>query len=478
MIKVLKRIVYILFILSIILLTGMIISFNVLPDSYLTKIILFVIGLLMFMTFINIKTKKKIISVILILIELLGIGIMSFSSYTVYKTDSFIGDIPTIEEETIEYYVVVLNDSNYENIEDLKDKRVSTYSINDENYSQALDSLKSKVNIEVDDSDDLFKSSSDLLNGEIDAMFMSSFYKTVLDEEIENYKDSTKIIATITATIPKKEEKKDVKINKDVYTIYISGIDTSGPIKKVSRSDVNIVITINTKTNEILLTSIPRDYYVQLHGTTGRKDKLTHSGIYGIDMSITTIEDLLDVDIDYYLRVNFDTLVKVVDAVGGIDVYSDVQVKVGSVLVAKKGWNSFNGKETLRYVRQRKVFASGDRKRGEHQEDVITAIINKVTSSKVLLNNYFEILDSLKDSFQTSIPEPLIKYFIKQQIEKMPTWTIKRINLDGDGKMDYTYSIPNAKAYVMVPDETTIQKVKKTIKGMIDGKTFKELEIE
>lgn len=472
MLKTLSRIVYVLFVIALIASVVLLKNFDVLPNSYLIAIVAIFVIIILLLGFINLKVKNRILYIIFMLIEIAIMVGISFASYTVYKTDKFLAEIPKVEEEVFDYYLIVRKDSNYKTLSDLTDKEIMTYSVNDQYYQDALSKLQKVLTAKFVESDDLFNSIDKLLNNDGYAIFISSFYKTIMDEEIENFKDNTKILELVTKRIPKDETNDDnkdnttqnVQINKDVYTVFISGIDTSGSINKVSRSDVNIVVTVNTKTHKVLLTSIPRDYYVQLHGTSGYKDKLTHAGIYGIDKSITTIEDLLDIDINYYIRVNFDTVVKLVDAIGGIDVYSEMSFQIPDACFVQKGLNHFNGEQTLLYVRQRKIFAAGDRKRGEHQEAVIEAIVNKVSQSKVLLGNYFEILDSLKGNFQTSISTEMIKYFVKKQLEEMPTWTFERINLDGTGAMDYTYSIPNMKLYVMVPNQDTIQQVKQAIK--------------
>ena len=198
----------------------------------------------------------------------------------------------------------------------------------------------------------------------------------------------------------------NITISKDSFALYISGIDQWGSVSTVrGRSDVNIVAIVNPKIHKVLLINTPRDYYVQLHGKTGLKDKLTHAGVYGIDMSLNTLEDLYDINIDYYLRVNFDTLVKLVDVIGGIEVYSD-KTFISSHQrdwKIKEGMNKMDGKQALAYSRERYAYKEGDRHRGKNQQDVITAIIKKASSSKVILTKYNSILDTLEGSFQTNI---------------------------------------------------------------------------
>ena len=160
---------------------------------------------------------------------------------------------------------------------------------------------------------------------------------------------------------------KKVKVTKESFNIFISGIDTYGKISSVSRSDVNMVVTVNPKTKQILMTSIPRDYYVTLHGVKGYKDKLTHASLLGIENSVMTVEDLLDIDINYYIKVNFSSVINVVDSLGGVDVYSEYDFTSIDGYHYSKGYNKVNGEEALSFVRERKAFASGDNQRIKKQ---------------------------------------------------------------------------------------------------------------
>ena len=234
---------------------------------------------------------------------------------------------------------------------------------------------------------------------------------------------------------------------------------------------MNQLVVVNPKTNHILLVNTPRDYYVRLAGTIGLKDKLTHAGIYGINKSIDTLEDLYDININHYLRVNFNTLVKVVDVIGGIDVYSDKTFNSFHIKgwTVSKGLNHFNGKEALAYSRERYAYIDGDHHRGRNQQDVITAIINKITTSKVLISKYNSILNVLDGSFQTDISTSGITSFIKYQLDKMPSWKVESIAVSGYNSYNYTYSMGyNYKLYVMEPDYDSIETAKEKIKEVLN----------
>ena len=286
----------------------------------------------------------------------------------------------------------------------------------------------------------------------------------MLNEEIKDFKANTKIIYTATHKMEKidiEDKNTDYTIANKAFNIYISGIDTSGRISNVARSDANIIVTVNLKKHEILLTSIPRDYYVTLHSKKA-KDKLTHSGIYGINETVTTVEDLLDIDINYYVRVNFTTVIKVVDTLEGIDVTSDYSFSTENYNF-KKGINHLNGKQALEFSRERHSFIDGDNQRVKNQQKVIEAIVNKVTGSTAILTKYTKILNTLNGSFQTNISQDEISEIVKEQLETMPKWTIKTNSLIGTGDYQPTYSMGKQKLYVMLPDETSVKEAKQKI---------------
>lgn len=466
MIKAANKIMYSLSLFSLFILLVMLMVLDVLPNFYLVTLGVTVCIIYTIFGILSFKLKKKMGLLVIMTLEfLLGI-IFLFVSEKIYETNDFIQNLATpIKEEAI-YYVIVNKNKPYQKITDLENKQLTPYLVNDPNYEQVLKKLNKKVTATINGYTDLKTTGTSLLTNKIDGIVVSHFNKEQLEKEVENFKNTTKVIATIKIKIEKnKKTSNKIDITEDPYSILISGIDTNGPINTVSRSDVNIVVTVNPKTNQILMTFIPRDYYVTLHGIKNAKDKLTHAGLYGIEMSVATIEDLLNIPIEYYIRVNFDTLVNVVDIIGGVDVYSDMNFKTykGNI---KKGMNHLTGEEALAFSRERKYFAEGDRKRGEHQEEVIKAIINKVTSSKVMLTNYSDILNSLENTFQTSFQAEEIKKIVKNQMEKMPTWNITTLNLDGEGSSAYTYSIPNENLYVMLPDEETVRKAREEIKNL------------
>ena len=478
---IISRIFSILFIMSMILIYGLVISLDILPFKYIVlfTIIMSLVSFIIFYFLFN-KRIKKVLKIISMFISVFFmIGSIITLHYTT-ETLKFFEDINNADLTTTEkYYVAVKKDSEYKDIKELENVRVATFNENTNYYKEVLDKLSKEVEttlIEYESSLDVI---DNLLSGEVPAILISNLHKEQYMEEHENLDNSIRIIYSIEVETTNSEtEVVTIKpASENVMTIYISGIDSYGSIKNRSRSDVNMLATINTKTHEVLLISIPRDYYVQLHGTKGYKDKLTHSGIYGVNMSIQTIQDFMGIDINYYAKVNFSTLIKVVDIIGGIEVYSDKSFvpHTDKTVYIKKGINKMNGKEALAFSRERYAYSDGDRHRVKNQQDVLAAIIKKVTTSPTLLTKYSTLLNSVSSSFQTNVDFNQITDLVKIQLETMPNWVIKQYSLDGTGSQQYTYSMGKRNLYVMIPNESTIEKGRQYVKGMTEGKTLKEL---
>lgn len=455
----------ILLFISLVLFFANLFEINILPIKYTVEFLIIFILINMIFMLVNLKFyKKKVLIIILDIISILLMCIFIFATLKIAETNSFFNRNSSEKVEITNYYVVVRKNSNYDKIYDIRKKDV--YIFNDEvNYGQIIGKLNDKVSVNINNEMDLLEMGNKLLNNSISIIFVSDANYNLLNENIEGFENNTKKLYTISLESKLQDISKDAKVTKESFNIYISGIDTYGKISTKSRSDVNIVMTINPVDKKILLTSIPRDYYVQLHGTTGYKDKLTHAGVYGINMSIQTVEDLLDLDINYYLRVNFNTLIDVVDELDGIEIYSDIEFTpwTNKSCKFKKGYQTVDGKCALAFARERYSYSTGDRHRGENQQQVITQIINKATSSKKIITNYSNILDALDGSFQTSLSSDEIYAIIKMQISDMAKWKIESISLNGFDSSNYTYSYGTQKLYVMEPNQDTVTKAQEKI---------------
>ena len=287
--------------------------------------------------------------------------------------------------------------------------------------------------------------------------------------------NTNKLISNINAE-SKTRSLSNEKINDNlVFNILLSGIDTSGSIDTVSRSDVNIVMTVNSKTSEVLLTTLQRDMLVSLHNREGLKDKLTHAGIYGIDTSLKTIEDFLQTTIPYYIRLNFDSFINIIDMLDGIDINNDISFQ-GNTRYFSQGIIHLTSNEALEYVRERKKMPAGDWTRGEHQQEIIKAVIKKVSSNKSILTNYNKLINILDNTIQTNISEEIIRKCIHNQLENMPNWKIEKYTVLGSGYgYEKTYSMPKTNLYVTYPDEDSRYEASRLINGMLNNISYQEL---
>lgn len=304
-----------------------------------------------------------------------------------------------------------------------------------------------------------------LLDGEIQAAIYNEAYTPIIEETIEDYSSQVKVLYQY--GIETEIEKEEVDIS-NAFNVYISGIDVEGSISKNSRSDVNIIMTINPDTHQILLTTTPRDFYVEIPGVSGgAKDKLTHAGVYGVDASMRTLEQLYGIDISYYARVNFTSLIKIVDALGGVDVESEYAFSAGGYNF-QKGTNHLNGEQALAFSRERKSFSGGDRQRGKNQEAVIEAIIEKALSPAIL-KNANQIISSVSDCVETNMTRDEMSKFINMQLSDPAVWEIESQAADGKGSSASCYSSGSQKLYVMIPDEAVVAECSQNMHDVIDG---------
>lgn len=422
---------------------------NIIPTLYF--IILIVISIILYLIIFFLLKKKKKLGYI---ISILFIIIYAIITYYLGITMNFFSNFSKIHYSEETFLVLVLKEEEYQDINDLQNKNIGYIQNNLNSIDKAIEKIDKKISINKKKYEDFTSLFNDLDNKKIESILIDENYYNIKSEE-ENT-DNYKILYKITIRSIVKSTTKTVDIANEPFTIYISGIDVYGDIETVSRSDVNILMTVNPKTKQVLLTSIPRDFYVQLHGTSGYKDKLTHAGNYGINMSIDTIEDLLNIDINYYIRVNFTTLEKLIDAIGGVDVYSEYSfVSYIDNYKFYQGYNHMNGKQALAFSRERKSLPAGDMDRGKNQEAVIEAIIRKITNKDVIYK-YSKILNSMKGTFQTNITDNDITKIIKKELENIGGWNITSNNLDGTGSYDYTYSYSSQKLYVTIPNQDSI----------------------
>ena len=473
------KIISILQIVCSVVLFGFVFIIDVLPMKYLLLLLLAlaILDVIFFLILFKSRLKKgikKFFSVISVLLSIVFV----VGSFYLYKTYGVISGMIDTDYETYNYSVMVLKDSDYNSVSDIKNEVISYYETKT-NENKLLVEKVNKLGKESKSYTNLNTLATDLLNKETNVIVLEDNYKkTLIDDqddneynEVKDFKDKTKTIYTFSFKVKKDNTSKDVDVVSEVFNIYISGIDTYGTVSSVSRSDVNIVVTVNPNTRQVLLTSIPRDYYVQLHDTTGYKDKLTHAGIYGTDCSIKTIEDLLGIDINYYFKVNFTSLIDIVDALGGVNVYADQSFSTWNGYHFTKGYNKVDGNAALAFVRERKTFANGDRQRGINQQALISAMINKCIS-KEILTKYTSLLNSVKGSIITNMPTKTMLSLVKMQLKNNTSWTISTNSLDGTNASKYTYSYNYQQLYVMEPSEESVEKGKELINKVLNGEVL------
>ena len=264
------------------------------------------------------------------------------------------------------------------------------------------------------------------------------------------------------------------QITKEPFVVYLSGVDNRGELTEKARSDVNILAVVNPKTKRVALVNTPRDYYVDLAGTDS-KDKLTHAGLYGVETSMATLGNLYGVNVEHYIRINFSGFINIIDAIGGVDVYSDQAfTSVGSPgyydpTTFAEGWNHLDGKSALAFARERHAFASGDIQRGIDQMKVIDAMVNKL-KSPALLMSFSKLMDAAADCFVTSLSQDQITALVRMQLSDLASWDIQSCSVTGtSGKSSKCYSAKGQSLYVMKPDENSVNEAKTLIASVLDG---------
>lgn len=393
-----------------------------------------------------------VLLILAIVYELNTIGFLKKLGFKNYKTEN--------------YSVLVLKSSVYQEINDLDKKNIGSLEFNTDGLKESKEKIEKKISPKFTTYDDISELKKNLINKKVDAILIENSILAILTEDDGEFANSYKVIYDFSVDIETKDIAKKVDITKDTFSIYVSGIDTYGAVSSVSRSDVNMVITVNPKTDKILITSIPRDYYVPLAGKNG-KDKLTHAGIYGVETSVKTIEDLLDTKINYYIKVNFTSLIKVVDTLGGVKVYSKYNFTSMDGYTYKEGYNNVNGEKALSFVRERKAFNGGDRVRVENQAAMIKALVEKATNPSII-TKYNSLLKTLDKLFVTNLNMEDVTEFIKKQIDDMRGWEVDNQSLDGKDAFEYTYSYKGTKLYVMTPNNETIINAHNKIEEMFN----------
>lgn len=396
-----------------------------------------------------------------------------------WRTVHTVKTISGTSSEQTRVTTYVLQDSMVQSAEDLTGKNIGILSALDRtNTDMALEQMESEYGFtpSTKEYDSLTELADGLNQNEVDAILLNEAYLDLYDETsgYETFPESLRaVLAQQIEHEVGAEQEQFSQLSDPIINILISGSDTrSNVIDQRGRSDVNIIASINTQTHQILLISTPRDYFVPLDvGVEDAYDKLTHAGIYGMDVLMGTLENLYGIDLDYYFRLNFVGFEQVIDALGGVDVYSAYEFDSGDYHY-QQGTNTLNGAQALAFVRNRYAFADGDRQRGKNQMAVVEGVLKKATSPSVL-SNYLSILDSIQSCVDTNVPYDVISALVRQQLQDGATWNVDSFSVNGSDSHSTTYSM-NQDLYVVIPDEATVQEAKEKLASLgntVDGST-------
>ncbi len=442
-------------------------------------------------------TRGTASKIILTTITVMMILVYGTGTYYISKATGLLGNVTDFgNETTTTVQVIALKDSGITSEKDLEGKTVgSLKSISLASTQALIQDLSGKgVTFQDKQYDNIQGMVNGLYDKEVPAIILNDAYRGNItdleDEKFKNFSSDTQVVYTYTYKTENKSTTNSVDdITKNPFTVLISGVDSRDGFAESSRSDVNMLATINPVTRTVLLTSIPRDYYVttvceeDAGCQNGAKDKLTHTGLHGTETTKKTIESLLGIDINYTAKVNFTSVVNLVDALGGIDVDVKPGLAVdhfytndyfGTDYGVTEGINHLNGQAALCYARERYAYQDGDRQRVKNQQEVLMAIVKKATSPSVI-GNYPALMDALSGAFQTDLSQNEIQSLIQFQLKEMPDWQFITYSLDGQGSTEFCAELGN-NASVMIPDNETVVTAKKRIEAVIEGKSAEEVE--
>lgn len=460
-----------------------IVLLNMLPLNYLSMIaaVLFFLWCISFTSQVLRRGRGitgKLYSFVMIFVLAVG-------TFYIAKTNHIIASITGGFSQVDNMVVAVLADDPAETLEDAADYSFGVqFARGADNMQTAITDIQDQLGTDIDmtEYDSIQDQAGALFNGDVQAIIYNAAYAGILEETYPDFKNSVKIISRlqIRSELNLGGSASDDTLIKAPFTVYISGIDTYGEVSETSRSDVNIIAVVNPVTNQILLVTTPRDYFVPIPGISeGQNDKLTHAGAYGIDASMATLGELYETDINYYVRLNFTSMIDIIDTLGGIDVYSDLAFSTGPEsgyeMDVSKGYNHFNGKQALAFCRERHNLADGDVQRGKNQQAVITAMLKKILSPTMLLKAN-GILNQISKDIETNVTQGQLNTLIKNQLSTNAEWTIQSVAATGTDGEDYCYSAMNELLYVMYPDEDVVKDIIELANVVEEGGTLKKGE--
>ncbi|HFI0635913.1 TPA: LCP family protein [Streptococcus suis] len=441
--------------------------YNILDFRYLNYIVtLLLVGVAVLTGLLMWRKKARVFTALLLVFSLVITSVGIYGMQEVVKFSTRLNSNSTFSE----YEMSILVPAN----SDITDVRQLTSILAPAEYDQdnitaLLDDISKMESTQLATSPttSYLTAYQSMLNGESQAMVFNGVFTNILENEDPDFSSKVKKIYSfkVTQTVETATE----QVSGDSFNIYISGIDTYGPISSVSRSDVNIIMTVNRATHKILLTTTPRDSYVAIaDGGQNQYDKLTHAGIYGVNASVHTLENLYGIDISNYIRLNFTSFLQLIDLVGGIDVENTQEFTSGGYNFPV-GTVHLDAEQALIFVRERYSLANGDNDRGQNQEKVIAALIKKLSSPDNLAN-YQAILTGLEGSIQTDLSLETIMGLVNTQLESGTQFTVESQALTGTGRSDLSsYAMPGSQLYMMEINQDSLEQAKAAIQSVLDG---------
>ena len=379
---------------------------------------------------------------------------LAIGSVGLWTVDSFLNGITVAGTDVVrkDLSVIVPEDSEINSEADLTGE-----------MTMAVYRLVSEEETQTEEYDSLNEIAEALYEGAVDAAVIDEPSRSVIEDEWPDFSEKTRVIFSISTEQEQESVSREADVTSEPFLVLISGMDTYGSLDRTARSDVNILAAVNPAEAKILLVSIPRDYYVpimsggsSIGGRDGSMDKLTHSGLFGAQCTVRTLENFFDLEINYYVKVNFSSVVDIVDAVGGITVESDIAFGQFS-----EGSNECNGEQALAFVRERYAFEDGDRQRGRNQMKVIEAIVDKLSSPE-LNYDYAKLFETVQESVEMNFTNEDVKKLIQMEVAERPAWTVETTSVTGADAHDYSYYY-GSDLYVMRPDMDSVEAAKEKI---------------
>lgn len=463
------------------------IRLNVLPSKFLFPLTIGVVVLDAIFILLLIYFSKNVVSKIICIVLTLFICVAScIGGYYISKTQNVLSNITNVAKHAKNTVsVVVKESSSIKNKSQLNGVSVGSLRLNEQGSKKTLKELSSEgIVLNQKEYDSMTALLEAFYNGEVDSIIINESSRSqILDmEAYSNFDSNTRVVYQTSYKVKNNDSATSVSdITSKPFNVLISGSDTRGGFDENGRSDVIMIATVNPKTHTILLTSVPRDFYVTTACDAGdgcmqgALDKITHTGIHGTNTTKRTVEQLLGIEINYTFKVGFDTVTELVDILGGVDVYVEPGYAVHtSYLNVNEGINHLNGEQALTFARERYSYTEGDRQRTKNQQQVLMGIVKEATKPSVI-TNYAAIMDTMANTFSTTMSNEEITDLIKYQLNNNPTWKMEQYMVDGTGDTLMCAELGDA-ASVMVPDQSTVKMAKDKINAVLAGKSSEDVK--